>query len=276
MAKTKSSPNYLPQMSAPLERVLQELDNEGVNYEILDIDPNELNTSQPFVFSNNVAESIIDENNPIWISEENNIIDGHHRLAKSLEDEKTLKAVKVGLNFKNACRLLNKIQDIYEYEESHKMEEVISQDVINSGNEMDAGVSDDEFLGSLEEDNIAIQDENTEKNQKIIIGYRKDPLKENSVVGNFFVLTPINGFNKYEIEFDNLMDTDELGFSYKESQKPVDILAKIWFPNINFEKLSEQYNMSVDNLKAKAIAKKAQRLGFDGIKYGENLVQGLK
>jgi hypothetical protein len=276
MAKTKSSPNYLPQMSAPLERILQELDNEGVKYEVLDIDPNELNTSQPFVFSNNVAESIIDENNPIWMSEENNIIDGHHRLAKSLEDEKTLKAVKVGLNFKNACRVLNKIQDIFEYEESHKMEEVIGQDVINSGNEIDSGVSDDEFLGSLEEDNIATQDENTEKNKKTIIGYRKDPLKENSVVGNFFMLAPINGFDKYEIEFDNLMDTDELGFSYKESQKPVDILAKIWFPNINFEKISEQYNMSVDNLKAKAIAKKAQRLGFDGIKYGDTLVQGLK
>ena len=30
------------------------------------------------------------------------------------------------------------------------------------------------------------------------------------------------------------------------------------------------------NLKNKAIAEKAMKLGFDGIKYGDTLIQGLK
>jgi hypothetical protein len=45
---------------------------------------------------------------------------------------------------------------------------------------------------------------------------------------------------------------------------------------VNFEKLSQQYNMPVENLKCKAIAEKAVKMGYDGIKYGDTLVQGLK
>ena len=53
-------------------------------------------------------------------------------------------------------------------------------------------------------------------------------------------------------------------------------MAKIWFPHINFEKISEQYEMPSINLKNKAIAEKAMKLGYDGIKYGDTLIQGLK
>jgi len=67
-----------------------------------------------------------------------------------------------------------------------------------------------------------------------------------------------------------------LGVAYKDSQTPTDILAKIWFPNVNFEKISKQYNLSSDNLKNKAIAEKAMKMGFDGIKYGDAIIQGLK
>jgi hypothetical protein len=96
------------------------------------------------------------------------------------------------------------------------------------------------------------------------------------VVGNFFLLKPVEGFDKYEIEFDNLLDLHSLGVTYKDGQEPLDIMAKIWFPHINFEKISEEYGMPSINLKNKAIAEKAMVLGFDGIKYGDTLIQGLK
>ena len=180
------------------------------------------------------------------------------------------------MNSKDACRLLNKIQDIYEYEEKQQMEEVVAQDVINANNEANGGISDSEFLASLEENNLSIQTEAPSKNQQTIIGYRREPIKENSVIGNFFTLNPVEGFNKYEIIFDNLLDTHQLGVTYKDGQEPVDILAKIWFPHINFEKLSEQYDVPAINLQNKAIAEKAQTLGYDGIKHGDKLIQGLK
>ena len=279
MIDLRYKPYFLPQISVPYDIIVQKLDEEDINYRLIEIfpsDDDDIKVSQGIVFSDELGECTLNDTNPIWLAGENQICDGHHHYCRALFENKSFKAIKIDMNFKDACRLLNKIQDIYEYEKSRSLEEVEMQDVINNENQTDSGVSDNEFLASLEEDNNNIQNENPSKNQKTIIGYRKEPINDNSVVGNFFTLSSIDGFDKYQIDFDNLLDTHELGLVYKSSQEPVDILAKIWFPNINFEKISSQYNISSNNLKAKAIAKKAMKLSFDGIKYGDTLIQGLK
>ena len=94
--------------------------------------------------------------------------------------------------------------------------------------------------------------------------------------GNFFMIKEQPGWDKYEIEFDNLLDTTGMGVAYKDSQEPVDILAKSWFPNVNFEKISKKYDVPAINLKNKAVAEKAMKMGYDGIKYGNEIIQGLK
>jgi hypothetical protein len=278
MTKTKASPNYLPQVNIPYNIVLEKLDEENIGYDLIDIDPNELNPLQPFVFSDDVDKCEIDDNNPIWVAGDDiNICDGHHRFLKALNNNKNIKAVHIHLNPKVACRLLNKIVDIYEYEQAQNVEEIVGNDVINDENDINNNYTDSsEFLSELEEENTSIETELPSKNTKTIIAYRKEPIKENSVVGNFFSLKPIDGYGKYEIEFDNLYDTNEFGVTYKESQQPIDILAKIWFPNINFEKISGQHNIPINNLKSRAIAEKAIKLGFDGVKYGDSIIQGLK
>lgn len=273
---SRMSPYYLPQISMPVDEVVKRLDEEGIDYDYIQVDPHELNPSQSFTLSDDVEKAELSDKNPIWLDQKQNILDGHHKVVKAMLDNVPIIAVKIDMDFKDACRLLNKIQDIYEYEEKQQMEEVVAQDIINSNNEANGGVSDSEFLASLEENNLSVQTEAPSKNQQTLIGYRREPLKENSVIGNFFTLIPAEGFDKYEIEFDNLLDTHQLGVTYKDGQEPVDILAKIWFPHINFEKLSEQYNVPAINLQNKAIAEKAQTMGYDGIKHGDKLVQGLK
>jgi len=279
MITMKHKPFYLPQISAPADIVVKQLDEKDVKYEYIQISPDELNNlnvSQGFTFSDDVEKVKPNDMNPIWLDNENTICDGHHRYVFALTDNLPLTAIKIDLNHKDACRLLNKIQDIYEYEEKQQMEEVVAQDIINNENQSDSGVSNSEFLASLEENNVGIQTETPSKNQQTVIGYRREPIRENSVIGNFFTLNPMEGFNKYEIDFENLLDTHALGVTYKDGQEPVEILTKIWFPHINFEKLSEQYNVPAINLKNKAIAEKAQTMGYDGIKHGDKLVQGLK
>jgi len=271
MIDMRYKPRFLPQMSAPYDVVLEKLDEEGVGYDIVEVDPNELEPLQGITFSDEVGKVNADDMNPIWMSENNRVLDGHHRMVRGLLDNKKIKAIKIGLNEKDACRVLNKIQDIYEYEQSQGLEEVEVQDAINF-----YGDDENQFLKSLEEDNAAVQQEKSSTNQQTIIGYRKDPIRENSVVGNFFTLNPIDGYSKYQIDFDNLLDTHALGVMYKDGQQPVEILAKIWFPHVNFEEISKQYNMPAINLKNKAVAEKAQKMGFDGIKYGDTLIQGLK
>ena len=273
----KHKSNYLPQISAPYTIVLDKLDDNGINYEMVDVNSDMFKTIQGITISDVVQNMIVDDKNPIWISNDNKILDGCHRLANSMLNEKKIKAVKVDLNEKDACRILNKIQDIYEYEQAKNIEEIVGNDVINDENDIENNYTDrQEFLAALEEDNSTIDSENSKKNETTIIAYRKEPIKENSVVGNFFMLNPIEGYDKYEILFDNLLNTDDFGVTYKESQNPIDILAKIWFPNINFEKISAKYNTSPDNLKSKAIAEKANKLGYDGILYENKILRGLK
>jgi hypothetical protein len=276
MIDMRYKPRFLPQVSAPFNIVLQKLDDDGVGYETTEVDPNELQPSQGITFSDEVGKVNVDDMNPIWISNNMKVLDGHHRTIRALLDNIKIKAIKIDLNDKDACRVLNKIQDIYEYEQASGVEEVVGQDVINSDNQMNSGVSDSEFLASLEEDNISVQSETPSVNQQSIIGYRKEPIKENSIVGNFFTLKPVAGYDKYQIDFENLLDTGSLGVTYKDGQQPVDILAKSWFPHVNFEKLAEKYDSPSINLKNKAIAEKARKMGYDGIKYGDSLIQGLK
>lgn len=276
MIDMRYKPSYLPQMDVPYPEVMKKLTDQGIDNELIDVHPKDLNVSQGVVFSNEVQEVQLNANHPIWIDEENNVVDGHHRVVKGLYDDEKIKAIKVGLGFREACRVLNKIQDIYEYENHHDIEETVHDGIINDFNSADSGVSQAEFLATLEEDNAIVQSEKpNEMMAKTIVGYRKDDIKENSVVGNFFLLKPVDGYFKFEIEFENLLDTNDFGLSYKEGQIPVDILARNWFPHVNFEELGQRYKTEPINLKSKAVAMKAKELGYDGIKYGDKIVQGL-
>lgn len=271
MIDMRYKPHFLPQVHAPYDIVMQKLDDEGVDYTSVEVDPNELTPLQGIVFSDDVGGVDVDDMSPIWISSDMQVLDGHHRMVRALLDEIPIKAIMINMNHKDACRVLNKIQDIYEYEKNQGLEEVQVQDTINfyRGDE-------NQFLNALEEDNTNLQTETPSKNQKTIIGYRKNPIKENSVVGNFFTLKPVEGYDKYEIDFENLLDTNSLGVTYKDGQDPVDILAKSWFPHVNFEKLSSEHSTDAINIKTKAVAEKAMKMGYDGILYNNLIVQGLK
>jgi len=263
------APYYLPQISASYDYVFEQLNNENINYDIFLAEPDELNATQPFVFSDKIENFDPNNNKPIWISKDYNIIDGHHRWVSALSTKKPIECICIQLDTKSAMRVLNKIQDIHDYEEQRRMEEVVTQDAINIHNDMDSGISNNEFLASLEEM------ETPESNQCKIFGYRHTPIKENSVIGNFFMLNPVDGYDKYEIDFENLLDTDNLGLQFKE-EHPVDALARNWFPNVDFDNMSEPYIHSPQELKNKAIVDRAKKMGYDGIKYGDLMIQGLK
>ena len=269
MIDMRYKPRNLPQVSAPYTHVVEKLNDEGIENEMVNVDPEDLNPMQGIVFSDEVGTfDSKEEIEPIWISKDHDIVDGHHRFMKALMAEKPIECVKVGLNGKDTARVLNKIQDIFEYEEQQKMEEVLGQDVLNDKND---NSYDFDFINSIEET------EKTKGEKAKVYAYRQEPILKNSVIGNFFVLEPLSGYDKYEIEFDNLLNTSDLGVNCHSGEVPIDTLAKAWFPNVDFQKLSEdQNNTPIMNLKNKAIAERAKKMGYDGIKYGDIMIQGLK
>lgn len=261
--------SYLPQANAPFNIIVNKLKENNINYNLIEVSADELNPLQGVTFSDKVNNVTLDDDSPIFVDSDMNIIDGHHRYVKAIQEDKLLKAVQILLGERDACRILNKIQDIYEYENSLTLEN-------NNDNEANIDMNNgNSFLSSIDGYNDEIQQESPNFNNQVITAYRDKPINEKSVVGNFFILTPINGYYKYEIEFDNLLDLESLGVMLRDGQEPTDTLAKLWFPYINFEELSKKYNVPVLNIKNKAIAEKAISIGYDGIKYNDKILQGL-
>jgi hypothetical protein len=267
MIDMRYKPSWLPQMSAPFGVVTDMLEKEGIGLKLVKVNPKKLKPSQGIIFAEKVSEMNPKALKPIWISEDGYVLDGHHRYGSALSHElPTLKAIQIQLPAKDAARLLNKIQDIYDYESQRKMEEVVAQDQINAMQEPD-------FLEELQKD-IA-ETKAAKHKKKKMKGYRQSELKENSKVGNFFSPKKIDGYKEYEMEFNNILDTDDIGVILHPDSSPANSLAKSWFPNIEFDKVAKKYNVRPDSIMNRAVSEKARKLGYDGIKYGDVLIQGF-
>lgn len=252
MIDYKYKPKYLPQVSAPYTIVGNMLKNNGVNFSLEEVDPTKLIPSQGITISdivNNV--DIEDRTKPIWISNNYEVLDGHHRLVRALQLNKpTIFCFKIGENKLDGARILNKIQDLYEYEK-------------HVGKNISEKIDIGEYF------NIDVNGEKSPMEN--VIGYRKEPIVSDSIIGNFFMLVPVTGYKKYEISFDNVLDVKDLNLNIKTGQSVIVELSKIWLPNYDFSKAKENEH----NLRCAGIAIMAKKMGYDGIKYSDNLIQAL-
>jgi hypothetical protein len=168
--------------------------------------------------------------------------------------------------------VLNKIEDIYEYKKAH---EALTYDTLDDLEDIDF-----ELGSGVEHDGKEVLHSNLERvdnkrNKKKVAAYRQNEIKEGSKAGNFFSVKPIDGYIKYDIEFDNLLDTNDFGLTYNDEDAPTKKLAAVWFPNKDFSEMAQ--NLGADELKLinRAISEKARKMGYDGIKYGDIIIQGL-
>ncbi|MFW5847549.1 MAG: hypothetical protein ACOCVF_01335 [bacterium] len=259
MKKFFTSPAWLPQVNAPYEYVVGGLQKDGIEYEESEVHPTELKPLQGIVSYEKIGE-MGDELDPIWLSMNNEILDGHHRYGKALTLDKPIKSIKIKLNYKDAARVLNKIQDIYDYENNEELEEVVAQDILNMKNDPNI---DDEKGQKLLSDN---------KGKKVRLeAYRKNKVVENSPTGNFFSPKQRDGYKKYVIEFDNLLDVSDLGIDkFERGELPTYKVLKVIIPNVNV-------NYPFDKQAAinKAVASVLKKMGYDGVKYGDMMIQSF-
>lgn len=280
MIDLRYKPKWLPQVSAPYTYVLNKLKDEGVEYRKIKAPANEFRPLQGLVSLEKISDIAPDKIKPAWCSKDKDILDGHHRYGKALAHELPLSAFQIMLNANDGARILNKIQDMWEYDGQMDIEEVVAQDVLNMANEPDSGVSTSEFLSTLESEmkdgqEILHDDGAINSKKKKIKAYRKSPINEKSKVGNFFALKPDDGHKEYSIEFENLLDTDDMEVNYHRQGNPVIVLSKHWFPHIDFDKVAEKYGVTSESIMNRAVSEKARQMGYDGIKYGDIMVQGL-
>ena len=106
------------------------------------------------------------------------------------------------------------------------------------------------------------------------IAYRDKPVKKKALSGNFFHFQPKEGFSKYEIEFDKILNPEDIGIGVNKINPVVDF-CKVWCGVKDLENLASQDGVPVDKYAARLIADKAKSLGYDGINYGNIIIQAF-
>ena len=251
-------PKYLPQISSPYEIVIDTMNKEKIPYKKTILNPKNIQPSQGIVYLDKIKDN---SEGYVWLSKDLKLLDGHHRLGSCLSYDKPIKSIIILLPYLEAIRELNRIQDIINYKEKQENLHVDVEDVNVFDLIRDEYFNNNDIYGG--------------KHRKLY-GYRNKPINKNSKSGNFFSLHPINGYGKYEIEFENLLDTDDLNIIYENNINPIHKLADYWFKGVNFEFISNKNGIPKDKLISRCISEIGIKYGFDGIKYGDIILQVLK
>lgn len=122
--KDKVSPSWMAQVTAPKEYVLNRLKAGGHPHESVMMKPTDLKPIQTKI-SKKKAEQFhqMMENNepldPIYVAQQNEVLDGHHRGYAAIKhpDVEGIGAIKIQMDYRDAMRLLNQIQDRYQWEQ---------------------------------------------------------------------------------------------------------------------------------------------------------------
>lgn len=119
-------PSWMAQVTAPKEYVLEYLEKEGIGHKVATMDPKmckPLQNKIDLAKAQGIQEAM-DKNEPlgpIYLSGDDEILDGHHRAFAAIRhpDVEGIACIKLYLEHKDAMRVLNKIQDIFSFEQEH-------------------------------------------------------------------------------------------------------------------------------------------------------------
>jgi hypothetical protein len=253
-------PKSLPQISAPFSYVAHQLNDIGQPYELLGANLDSINPSQAFVDSDTVNHfhdqlKNGEEIKTVWLDKDNNMIDGHQRYAAhSLNKNTHIPSVRLMCDKDTAIQLLNDIQSKFENENN--------SDIINA-------------IFEDRDSSMYTPEKQLPTKKESVKAFRKQPIINKSISGNFFSLVEIPNSKPYEIAFDALLDADQVNPSIKKEKNPVAALAQAWFPDLNFQEYAPKFGMTLDNFINTIVAEKARTKGIDAIVYGEKLLQSI-
>ncbi len=258
-----------PQISAPFKFITTQLNDLQYPYEVVGVKPEDLKPTQPFVDNDQVA-SMADmlrtdgEFKPIWISQNNDILDGHHRYAAHMltypEGNIAVPAIRLLCNTKKALEILGNIEEEFKKTKlKHSQSKILH------------------VLGE-EDDSMYLPSKKFPTKKETVQAYRREPMKK-AITGNWFFLTkPSNEYKGFNITFTNLLSTDAIDKkigSCKNASDCVKGLFQLWYPSLNIKEKAKESGMSENSFINAIVAERARIEGIDGIKYGNKLLQSI-
>lgn len=256
---------WLPQITADYRYVMDSMKGMGVPYTFSTEKPQELkslhddiNPESVMYFSDKIENK--EPIAPIFISQDNEILDGHNRNFAYQQNPKISKifCIKVMLDAKDGARMLNKIQDRSDWEN----EKIVSDFNLNntSGNEKPI------------ESNIPteITEEKSDKNKKDITAFYKNAtIPQKSKNGNFYQ-TEKKKFWEREtpLKFENLYETEST----------MEDLIKEWLGDeTQLKESAVKSVLTYEVYCTRKLKEMAEKKGYDGIHYKkQGILQSLK
>ncbi len=122
-----SSSHYLPQLNKPFTNIVQGLEQENIGFRPVIVRVGQLKPLQNTIevpkmqdFSQKIKDAGEYNMDPIFISNDDHILDGRHRgagLIHSLGKDSKIKCIRIDLDKDNGVRMLNKINDKMEFKQ---------------------------------------------------------------------------------------------------------------------------------------------------------------
>lgn len=281
---------WLPQVKEEnIDEILQEMKDGGIIVKSVMIEPSYLKPLQKKVMKPKVDEinSVIDNDGYLpktWVDANNNILDGHHRVYayQSRPDIDKVECYKIFLNSKDACRILNKIQDRIEFKKEYGITNPSTFTNINPVEKEIKSVElvdDAKYLGKDKEQEVkSLQDKLTfdDVTNKVLTLYSVRPFDKGNTSGFIMSFTKDKGYDKeYEILFDKVLHVPA---EEMELHEPF-YLAGMYMLDPNFEKdpaMIKKMASDVNQVYAHFIKNRlngfAKRGGYDGINFGDKLM----
>lgn len=295
----RMKPSWMAQVTAPHQYILDHLDEMGVGYKMDNIAPEKCKPMQEKIDTQkvNFFKDKIDNNQPlepIYMAGDDEILDGHHRAFSFTEhpEVETMTAIKIYAEYKDAMRLLNQLQDRYDFEQEVNDGQMQPMGMLPTS-QGDNGIAGEVVMAEEDEDEQLPTDAPVEpekaglsnagasryvtydsvgKNKQVLTLFKSKPLNDKAKTGDFLVTKSKPGFTvEYTLEFENLLTipAEEI----EDESLPTEALLKKWLPDVDLQAEASKQSLMYPVYLSREINRLAQQKEIDGVQYGDLFVQ---
>ena len=299
-------PSWMAQVDAPQEYVLEFLNREGVGHKVVTMDPKLCKATQQDVDpekAKGISEAM-DQNKPlgpIFLSADDEILDGHHRAFAAIRNPEVegVSCIKIYQGLQDAMRTLNKIQDIFSFEKENNMpgfagkygntvDESAKDDVTqvpvapltpqNSTADADAEATDVQIPQDVvpqaqpAQGSQLVPFESAAQNPKELKLYAAKPVNTQARTGDFLLMEKKPAMKvEIDIAFENLLEIKPEAL--EGVTFPTEAVLREWLPGQDYTAEAKSQGLTQEVYMSREVNRLALQKGFDGISYGNKLVQ---
>jgi len=211
------------------------------------------------------------EINPIVVSKDDKIIDGHHRfLSRVFREKPKVMCIIVDVNFEECDEKL--IEPFNQLENMRKMKKINKQTQNKVTNKTDNQITygmevDDEYENT--DHRTYHRDLGDKLFSKSKVLYRNTEPVPDSPTGNFYYPHSFEDGIQYEIEYDDIYMLDEFN-----EKKPYLPFIKKYYTKQEIENFIQHCNeTNIDAIMYHLALKRAKEMNYDGINYCNKFIQ---